>query len=190
MEYNPRNLGGDKMMEALQPQQATAFFNTFSLPALKNEHRITQQIIETIPVDKGDYRPDAVSKTALELAWHIVAAEHRFLEGIAVGEFDFTPNHRPDSLRDSAGIAAWYAKTFDADFEQLTKLNGEQLIKVIDFRGMFQLPAIAYVQFNLHHSIHHRGQLTMYLRRMGAKMPAIYGESYDSAETKKASASN
>jgi len=177
-------------MEALQPQQATVFFNSFSLPALKNEHRITKQIIEAIPADKGEYRLDAVSKTALELAWHIVAAEHRFMEGIAAGQFDFTPNHRPDTMRDSAGIAAYYAKTFEADFAPLTKLNGEQLIKVIDFRGMFQLPAISYVQFNLHHSIHHRGQLSMYLRPMGAKVPAIYGESYDSAEAKKASASN
>jgi uncharacterized damage-inducible protein DinB len=173
-------------MEAMQPQQAAVFFNTFSLPALKNEHRITKQIIETIPLDKGEYRPDPVSKTALELAWHIVAAEHRFMEGIATGQFDFTPNHRPDSMRDSAGISAWYEKTFEADLARLTKLSGEQLVKVIDFRGMFQLPAIAYVQFNLHHSIHHRGQLSMYLRPMGAKVPAIYGESYDSAEAKKA----
>jgi uncharacterized damage-inducible protein DinB len=178
------------MMEALQPQQAAGFFNNFSLPAMKNEHRITKQIIETIPLDKGEYRPDAVSKSALELAWHIVAAEHRFMEGIAVGEFDFTPNHRPDTMRDSAGIAAWYANSFDADFARLTKLSGEQLTKIIDFRGMFQLPAIAYVQFNLHHSIHHRGQLSMYLRPMGAKVPAIYGESYDSAEAKKAATGN
>jgi uncharacterized damage-inducible protein DinB len=173
-------------MEALQPQQAAAFFNAFSLPALKNEHRITKQIIETIPLDKGEYRPDPVSKSALELAWHIVAAEHRFMVGIADGQFDFTPNHRPDSMRDSAGIAAWYEKTFEADFARLTKLSGEQLTRTIDFRGLFQLPAIAYVQFNLHHSIHHRGQLSMYLRPMGAKVPAIYGESYDSAEAKKA----
>src|ERR1700686_3915250 len=135
------------MMEALQPQQATAFFNTFSLPALKNEHRITKQIIEAIPADKGEYRPDPVSKTALELAWHIVAAEHRFMDGIAAGQFDFTPNHRPDSMRESAGIAVSYAKTFVADFARLTELNGEQLTKIIDFRGMFKLPAIAYVQF-------------------------------------------
>ncbi|MDQ1411058.1 MAG: hypothetical protein QOJ41_2793 [Acidobacteriaceae bacterium] len=177
-------------MEALQPQQAAVFFKTFSLPALNNEHRITKQIIEAIPLDKGEYKPDAVSKTALELAWHIVAAEHRFLDGIVAGEFDFTPNHRPDSMRDSAGIAAWYAKTFEADLARLTKLKEEQLVKVIDFRGMFQLPAIAYVQFNLHHSIHHRGQLSMYLRPMGAKVPAIYGESYDSAEARKAASSS
>src|SRR6202041_1540580 len=110
MEYNPGELGGINMMDALQPQQATVFFNTFSLPALKNEHRITQQIIETIPTDNGDYRPDAVSKTALELAWHIVPAEHRFMEGIATGQFDFPPNHRPHTMRDSAGSAEWYAR--------------------------------------------------------------------------------
>jgi uncharacterized damage-inducible protein DinB len=176
-------------MEPLQPQQAVVFFNNFSLPALKNEHRITRQIIEAIPVDKGDYRPDPVSKTALELAWHIVAAEHRFLNGIAAGVFDFTPNHRPESVKDSAAIASWYAKTFETDFARLEKVSGEQLVKIIDFRGMFQLPALAYVQFNLFHSIHHRGQLSTYLRPMGAKVPSIYGESYDATEARKASES-
>jgi uncharacterized damage-inducible protein DinB len=173
-------------MDALQPQQATIFFDAFSLPALKNEHRITRQIIEAIPLDKGDYRPDPVSKSALELAWHIVAAEHRFLDGIASGEFDFTPHHRPESVKDSAGIAAWYTKTFEVDLARVSKVSGEQLAKIIDFRGLFQLPAIAYVQFNLFHSIHHRGQLSTYLRPMGGKVPAIYGESYDSAEARKA----
>lgn len=173
-------------MEALQPQQASFFFNTFSVPALKNEHRITKQIIEAIPLDKGDYRPDPISKTALELAWHIVAAEHRFLEGIASGKFDFTPNHRSGSIRDSAAIASWYAKTFEADFARVSNLTGEQLTKIVDFRGLFQLPAVAYVQFNLSHSIHHRGQLSMYLRPMGAKVPSIYGESYDATEARKA----
>ncbi len=175
-------------MDPLQPQQALYYFNAFSVPALRNEQRITKQIIQAIPVDKGDYRPDPVSKTGLELAWHIVAAEHRFLDGIANGVFDFTPNHRDATLGDSAAIAAWYDKTFEADFARLSKLNGEQLSKVLDFRGMFQLPALAFVQFNLHHTIHHRGQLSTYLRPMGGKVPAIYGESYDSAEARKAAA--
>jgi uncharacterized damage-inducible protein DinB len=51
---------------------------------------------------------------------------------------------------------------------------------VIDFRGMFQMPAISYLTFSSNHSIHHRGQLSVYLRPMGAKVPAIYGESFDS----------
>jgi uncharacterized damage-inducible protein DinB len=174
-------------MEAIQPQQALVFFNNFSLPALKNEHRVTRQIIEAIPVNKGDYRPDPVSKSALELAWHIVAAEHRFMGGIAAGAFDFTPNHRPEDVKDSSAIAALYAKNFEGDFARLEKLSGEQLVKIIDFRGLFQLPALGYVQFNLFHSIHHRGQLSTYLRPMGAKVPNIYGESYDSVEARKAS---
>jgi uncharacterized damage-inducible protein DinB len=45
---------------------------------------------------------------------------------------------------------------------------------------------VAYFEFSLRHSIHHRGQLSAYLRAMGGKVPAIYGESYDSAEAKKA----
>jgi uncharacterized damage-inducible protein DinB len=175
-------------MEVIQPEQASLFLNTVYLSALKNEHRITKQIIEAIPLDKGDYRPDSISKTALELAWHIVAAEHRFLEGIASGKFDFTPNHRSESIRDSAAIASWYGKTFEGDFARVSSLSGVQLTKIIDFRGLFQLPAVAYIQFSLFHSIHHRGQLSMYLRPMGAKVPSIYGESYDASEARKAQA--
>ena len=59
-------------------------------------------------------------------------------------------------------------------------------MKIVDFRGMFQLPAVNYLGFILHHTVHHRGQLSMYLRPMGAKVPSIYGESYDAAEARKA----
>jgi uncharacterized damage-inducible protein DinB len=68
----------------------------------------------------------------------------------------------------------------------VAKLSNEQLIKIVDFRGMFQLPAVMFLNFVLHHTVHHRGQLSTYLRPMGAKVPAIYGESYDSAEARKA----
>ena len=57
-------------------------------------------------------------------------------------------------------------------------------MKIVDFRGLFQLPAVAFLDFSVHHIIHHRGQLSTYLRPMGAKVPAIYGESYDSAKAK------
>ena len=50
------------------------------------------------------------------------------------------------------------------------------------------MPAVAFLQVGMNHTIHHRGQLTSYLRSMGAKVPAIYGESYDSAEDRKAAA--
>lgn len=155
-----------------------------ALPTLKNEHQTTKRVIEAIPLDKGDYRPDAISKSALELAWHIVAAEKRFFGAISAGAFDFTPMHRPESVRNSADIAAWFDESFAASIQKLQSLSGEQLVKSIDFRGIFQLPAVAFIQLGLNHSIHHRGQLSMYLRPMGAKVPAIYGESYDTAQAR------
>ncbi len=167
----------------LTPDQAKFILHT-ALPTLKSEHQTTRRVIEAIPLEKGDYRPDAISKTALELAWHIVASEKRFLSGIPAGAFDFTPIHRPESIKNSADIAAWFEETFAANLKKIEALNGETLAKLIDFRGMFQLPAAAFVQFALNHTIHHRGQLSMYLRPMGAKVPSIYGESYDTTQAR------
>src|SRR4249920_279610 len=98
----------------ITPDQAR-FILDAALPTLKSEHQTTRRVIEAIPLDKGDYRPDAVSKSALELAWHIVAAEKRFLSGIPVGAFDFSPIHRPESIPNSARIAAWFDETFTAN---------------------------------------------------------------------------
>ena len=173
-------------MQPLQADQAAFLLNAAFLPGLKNEHRITRSVIEAIPLDHGDYRPDEVSKTALELAWHIVATEMRFLEAVAAGAFDFSPKNRPDNVKTSADLSTWYAENFESRLEKLTTLSNDQLLKTVDFRGMFQLPAVMYLNFLMHHSIHHRGQLSMYLRPVGAKVPAIYGESYDSAAARKA----
>jgi uncharacterized damage-inducible protein DinB len=170
----------------MQPDQAALLLHGAYLRDVTNEHRITRAVIEAIPLDKGDYRPDAVSKSALDLAWHIAATEMLFLEAVAAGAFDLSPRPRPDSIKNSADLAAWYAENFAPRVEALTHLSNEQLAKIVDFRGVFQLPAVMYMNFAIHHSIHHRGQLSTYLRPMGAKVPAIYGESYDSAEARKA----
>jgi uncharacterized damage-inducible protein DinB len=114
----------------------------------------------------------------------MVAAEKRFLGGIPAGAFDFSPIHRPESITNSAGIAAWFDESFAANLKKLEAVSGESLTKMIDFRGMFQLPAAAFLQLALNHTIHHRGQLSMYLRPMGAKVPSIYGESYDATQAR------
>src|SRR5437899_1552720 len=164
----------------LQPPQAL-FLRDFIVRSLRSEHPVTRRVIEAVPVDKGDFKPDPVVKSALELAWHIVGAEHRFIDAVLAGAFDFTNTGRPPSLQTSADVARWYGETFEDDMRRLAPLSAEQLTKIIDFRGLFRWPAVAFLQVGLNHSIHHRGQLSMYLRPMGAKVPAIYGESYDSA---------
>jgi uncharacterized damage-inducible protein DinB len=173
-------------MQPLQPDQAHYLLHGVYLPSLQKEHVITKKIIEAIPLDKGDYRPDQVSKSALELAWHIAASEMRFMATIPAGKFDTTPRPLSDSVRNSADLVNWYTENFGTHIEKLMQLSNDQLVKVVDFRGLFQLPAVMYLGFLLNHSIHHRGQLSMYLRPVGAKVPAIYGESYDSAEARKA----
>jgi uncharacterized damage-inducible protein DinB len=166
-------------MSSLTPEQATLIFHTSALRLLTGEHPVTKSVISVIPADKAAYRPDDVGRSALDLAWHIVSAENRFLEAVASGVFDFSGAARPESVRAPSDVVAWYSERFAQALERLKALTGEQLLKVVDFRGLFQLPAFAYVQIGVSHSIHHRGQLSMYLRPMGAKVPSIYGESYD-----------
>jgi uncharacterized damage-inducible protein DinB len=173
-------------MKPMTVDHAEFWLHDILLASLKNEHRATKSVIEAIPASKGDYRPDPNAKSALELAWHIASAELRFLETVLNGAFDASPRPRPDSIKTSADIAAYYAQGFEKNFDKISQLHGDALVKVVDFRGIFQLPAVAYAQVGMTHSIHHRGQLSTYLRPMGGKVPAIYGESYDSAEARKA----
>lgn len=149
------------------------------LTALDMEHQTTKRVIAAVPDAKVDYRPDDIAKSAIDLAWHIVTAENRFIEGAIKGAFDLTPWPRPETIRTAEDVNRWYAERYAKNVAQLQALPGDKLAKVIDFRGVMQLPAIVFVNFALRHSIHHRGQLSMYLRPMGAKVPSIYGESYD-----------
>jgi uncharacterized damage-inducible protein DinB len=169
----------------LQPDHAILALRMV-LPTIEKEHQTTRCVIEAIPVNGCDYKPEPVAKTALELAWHIVAAEHRFYSGVVAGAFDFTPNHRAEDVKTPTDIGKVYGDLFAKDLENLKKATGKQLAKMIDFRGMFQMPAVAFIDLGLRHSIHHRGQLSTYLRPAGGKVPAIYGESHDSSQPRKA----
>jgi len=173
-------------MIPMTPEQA-AFLLQYQLPSMKNEYRTTSGLIAAIPSSNADYCPDPQARSAAEIAWHIAAAEHRFYGGIVAGVFDFNAISRPEGGITTANILKWYADSFAKNFDNLTRLTPEQAAKIMDFRGMFQLPAVAYLDFSIKHTVHHRGQLSTYLRAMGGKCPAIYGESYDSAEAKKAS---
>jgi uncharacterized damage-inducible protein DinB len=173
------------MAETMTVDQAV-FVRNLYLGTLKTESRTTKSILESVPADKADYRPDPISKTANELVRHIAAADNRFVETVITGFFDTNPAMIPESTKTPAEIASWYEQRYASNFEALAKLPGEDLAKMVDFRGLFQRPAVTFLIFGLNHTIHHRGQLSSYLRCMGAKVPAIYGESYDSAEAKKA----
>jgi uncharacterized damage-inducible protein DinB len=166
-------------MSTFTAEQAKLILTTVGLPSLKAEYPVTQLVIGAIPPDQVDYRPDDIVKSAIDLAWHIVTAENRFIESVLNGAFDLTPIPRPDTVRTADAVNRWYAERFEKNVARLAQLPGDALTRSINFRGLFEFPAVIYIQIALSHSIHHRGQLSMYLRPMGAKVPSIYGESYD-----------
>jgi uncharacterized damage-inducible protein DinB len=172
-------------MSDMTAAQAVFLLNDVYMGALKNESRITKKVLEAVPADKGSHRPDPVSKSAIELVRHIAATEPRFLATVLNGAFDTGPSDIPETATPQE-IAARYEERFNKDFAALSKATPEQLVKIVDFRGMFQMPAVRFLMMGLHHTIHHRGQLSSYLRCMGAKVPSIYGESYDDAQARKA----
>ena len=173
-------------MSAMTAEQALFLLQDVYLATLKNESRITKKILEAVPADKCEHKPDPISKSAIELVRHIAAADNRFLEAVINDVLNVDPNMIPENVKTPQEIADWYEARYAKNFEALTKASGEQLVKMVDFRGMFQRPAVTFLMMGLHHTIHHRGQLSSYLRCMGAKVPSIYGESYDDAQARKA----
>jgi uncharacterized damage-inducible protein DinB len=172
----------------MSPEQATFLLNEIYLPQIRNEQKTTRRVIEAIPADKSGWKPDPTSKSALELAWHIASSECFFLNGIALGKFERTGDgSMPASIKTPADLVKWYDENHAKAVSQLAQLKGESLAAPIDF-AVFKFPAVSYAGFQSNHSIHHRGQLSSYLRPMGGKVPSIYGPSADEGLPARASA--
>jgi uncharacterized damage-inducible protein DinB len=163
----------------MTPDQAEFLLTQVYLPQLQNERKTTRRVIEAIPLDQSGYRPDPKSKTALELAWHLASSECFFLNAVAAGKFERGDGSMPESIRTSADVLKWYDENSAKATAAVSSLKGDALARNIEFAGMFNFPAVSYLGFQNNHSIHHRGQLAVYLRPMGAKVPGIYGPSAD-----------
>jgi len=153
----------------------------FLVADFENEMQTTVRVIEAVPKDRLDYSPDPKSKTALGLVRHLALEDDWLLSGIGSGEFTPFPDES-----DACGImsasdgAARYQEKVPAALARVRALPEEKLTAVIGVPGVFEMPAINFLSVALKHSIHHRGQLSAYLRAMGGKVPGIYGPSADS----------
>jgi uncharacterized damage-inducible protein DinB len=155
------------------------FLLNYLLPAVESEYKTTRKVLAAVPADRQDYRPDPVSRNAFELAWHIASGEVVFLEGITRGQFTAGEPTMPSYINTVADILAWYDQNLPGLIGRLKALTDEQLARPIPFFGIINEPAVAYLSFMLSHTVHHRGQLAVYLRPMGGKVPDIYGGSAD-----------
>lgn len=166
----------------MTPQQARVI-GDYLIADLQQEMTTTVRVIEAVPVGNLGYAPDAKSMTGLALVRHLVIIDAWFLNSIADGAF------APGSDQsDACGImtpadgAAKYKTLVGAALARVSAMSDEKLATDIDFFGMMMMPAVNVLGLMIKHSVHHRGQLSTYLRAMGGKVPGIYGPSGDSEQ--------
>ena len=146
------------------------------------EMKTTVGVLAAVPNDKLDYQPDSLSKSGIGLVRHIVLEDEWLLNSIADGRFDPPPDDSDACgiMTPAQGIAQYQAK-LPAALARVRAMSPEQLTQVIDLFGMVQLPAVDFIALALKHSVHHRGQLSSYIRPMGGRVPSIYGPSANTA---------
>lgn len=163
----------------MTPTESKTIAN-YLLADFEGEMQTTLNVLAAVPDANLGYRPDEKSKTALGLLRHLALEDAWLLNCVADGAFTPPPDDSDTCGINSAGDAvARYKTTVPPAIERMRALPAENLTESIDMFGMFQLPALGFLSIALKHSIHHRGQLTAYLRAMGGKVPSVYGPSAD-----------
>jgi uncharacterized damage-inducible protein DinB len=152
----------------------------FLIADFENEMQTNLRVMSAVPSTHLDYQVDAKAKTGLGLVRHITLEDEWFLNSIANGEFSKPPDQSDAcGIMNPAAAAARYKEKVPAALDRVRAMSGEQLSKVLDLMGMIQMPGINFLALAIKHSVHHRGQLSTYLRPMGGKVPGIYGPSAD-----------
>ena len=155
-------------------------YKDFFLKYWKQEAPATRKVISRIPEDRSDYRSDPRARTAREIAWLIVREEAALAEGLEKGAFNWTEVPAPAKVSE---IVAQYDRQHDAVTKRLEAVAASRWEENLPFLvdGQEIMRAIGYDMAwgFLLDQVHHRGQLSTYLRPMGAKVPAIYGPSAD-----------
>ena len=152
----------------------------FLITDFESEVTTTLRVLGAVPSDHHDYRPDAKAKTGLGLARHIALEDEWLLNGVANGAFTPPPDDSDAcGIMSPADAVARYKERVPAALARVRAISGEQLCSPIDFLGAMKAPGIMYLSMALKHSVHHRGQLSAYLRAMGGSVPGIYGPSAD-----------
>ena len=161
----------------MTPQEAKTIFN-FLLPQIEDEAKTTRRVLAAIPGDQGAFKPSEKSMSATDLAYHIAYVEAWFIDGVANGAFSAPDEATPAQMKTPSDVVAYYDSFMPSKLDALRNLSGESLAQPVKFYA-WTMPAVAYLQFLIKHSVHHRGQLSTYLRPMGSKVPSIYGPSAD-----------
>ena len=137
------------------------------------------RVLKAVPPGEAAYRPHARSTSAGDLVWLLASELHDACEVIDRGQVDFVQKSAP-SVQES--IAAYEQNAAELE-KRLATLDDAKWDKkaqfLMDGKVVWEAPLGDMLFGFLFDAIHHRGQLSSYLRPMGAKVPAIYGPSAD-----------
>jgi uncharacterized damage-inducible protein DinB len=139
-----------------------------------DESRTTRKVLARIP-EGATYRPDPKSRTAQEIAWQIVCEEKMLIEALESGKAEWAPAPAPATMKE---MVETYDRQSAGMAERLNGLPEARWEGTLEFFGS-QRPASPMAWGFLFDIVHHRGQITTYLRPMGSTVPQIYGPSAD-----------
>ncbi|HEY7505364.1 MAG TPA: DinB family protein [Gemmatimonadales bacterium] len=142
----------------------------------EREAQLTIQLLESLPADQYDFRPDPGGRSLGELAWHLGEIEGYISYGITKGAVTFQeapPNlQRPREVR---LLAPGYRRVHDEAVARLADLPAAQLDEELTFADQRMPLRVILWGAMLMHLIHHRGQLSLICRLAGGTPPGIYG---------------
>jgi uncharacterized damage-inducible protein DinB len=160
------------------------------LPEFDQEVATTRKCLARIPDDKFSYKPHPKSFDMGSLAMHIATMLEWGVLTLQSESFDYAPvggePYVPPVAKTNAELLAMYDKNAAGFRAALAAADNEAMMTPWSLLGggktMFTMPRVAVVRgmiFN--HIVHHRGQLSVYLRLCDIPVPAIYGPSADEA---------
>ena len=139
-----------------------------------NESTTTRKVLSRIP-EGSTYRPDPKSRTAQDIAWQILCEEKMLIDALESGKAEWVPVATPATMKE---IVDTYDKQSTDICKRLSALPAERWDGMLEFFGS-ERPASPMAWSFLFDIVHHRGQITTYLRPMGSTVPQIYGPSAD-----------
>ena len=154
------------------------------LPEFDHEMTVTRKVLERVPDDKRDWKPHPKSFSLGALATHVAGLPTWGSETLNRSEIDVGGTPPLTALPSTSDILAAFDKNVAAARAALTGKTDAELAAMWSLkysgRTLFSMPkATVWRSFVVSHLIHHRAQLTVYLRLLDVPVPAIYGPSAD-----------
>lgn len=152
---------------------------------LKQEAGSTRKMLERIPADKLSWTPHEKSMTLVRLAGHVVEMLMWTDITLTQDELDFAKSDfKPKEYAEASELVADFDKNIADAVESLNSTSNETMMQNWKLRNgeqiYFEMPkAVVMRSMVMNHIIHHRGQLSVYLRMLDIPVPSIYGPSAD-----------